>query len=80
MANVKGVVILNGRDYALASGGERAWGRVLERLGPGDRQALAEVIPVGWYDMGIYDRTNRALADALGAGSAQVMTDVGRFA
>ena len=80
MAKVKGVVILNGRDYALASGGEQGWDRVLERLEPDDRQALAEVIPVGWYDMGLYDRTNRALADALGGGGSEVMTAAGRFA
>ena len=55
MAKVKGVVILNGRDYALANGGEEAWARVLERLGPEDRQSLAAVIPVGWYDIGLYD-------------------------
>jgi predicted hydrocarbon binding protein len=80
MAKVKGVVILNGRDYALANGGEQAWGRVLERLPLDDRQALAAVIPVGWYDMGLYERTNRALADALGGGSPDVMTAAGRFA
>lgn len=87
MAKVKGVVILNGRDYALARGGEAAWERVIERLGSEDRQALTEVIPVGWYEMGLYDRTNRALAEALGGGGGEggdgaeeVMKAAGRFA
>jgi len=84
VAKVKGVVLLNGREFALARGGQEAWDRVLQRLGPEDRQSLAEAIPVGWYDMGLYDRSNRAIAEALGGEGAReredVMREVGRFA
>ncbi|HEY3818150.1 MAG TPA: hypothetical protein VGL81_13315 [Polyangiaceae bacterium] len=80
MANVKGSVILNGRDYVRASGGAEAWDRVLAHLAEPDRQALAAVIPVGWYDIGLYERTNRATVDVLGGEAEDVMEGAGYFA
>jgi hypothetical protein len=80
MARVKGGVILKAREYALATGGEAAWQRVLEQLDPADRLAMAEIIPVGWYDMALYDRSNLALARAFGGEPAEVMSAVGQFA
>jgi hypothetical protein len=84
LARVKGVVALNVRDYAVATAGERAWGRVLERLLPEDREVFASMVPVGWYDMALYDRANRALAEVLAAETLatpeSVMVDVGRYA
>ena len=65
MARVKGGVILNGRDFAVGTAGAEAWERVVARLGPDDREALAAMVRVGWYDIGIYDRVNRALAEGL---------------
>jgi hypothetical protein len=80
MARVKGVVILNAREFATANGGDGAWAKVLARLMPEDAQAMASVIPVGWYDMGLYDRTNRALAECVGGRPEDVMEACGRFA
>jgi hypothetical protein len=80
MAKVKGVVILNAREFALANGGDAAWKKVLERTTPEDAETMAAVIPVGWYDMGLYDRANRALAETLGGSPEQVMEACGRFA
>lgn len=80
MAKVKGVVILNTREFAIASGGDDAWKRVVARLSPADSEVMAAVIPVGWYDIGLYDRVNRALAETLGGPPEQVMEACGRFA
>ncbi len=80
MAKVKGTVIVNGRDFVLATGGAEAWGRVLAHVGDEDRQTLAAVIPVGWYDIALYDRINRALAEVLGGASEDVMAAAGRYA
>lgn len=80
MAKVKGVVVLNTREFAVASGGEAAWKKVLARLAPDDTQTMAEVIPVGWYEMGLYDRVNRALAETLGGSPEDVMEACGHFA
>jgi hypothetical protein len=80
MGRVKGVVILNARDFAIAHAGEGAWSEVLARLTPDDAQAMAAVIPVGWYDMGLYVRTNLALAGAIGGRPEDVMEACGRFA
>lgn len=80
MAKVKGVVVLNTREFALAGGGDAAWKNVLARLTPDDAQTMAAVIPVGWYDMGLYDRANRALAETLGGPPEAVMEACGHFA
>jgi hypothetical protein len=80
VAKVKGVVVLNVREFALARDGEKGWRRVLDRLSPEDQRAHAEVIPVGWYDVGLYDRANRALVDALGEGRVELMVAVGHSA
>jgi hypothetical protein len=80
MANVKGSVILNGRDYVRASAGDEAWARVQAHVANEDRQTLAAVIPVGWYDIGLYERTNRAIVDVLGGAPEEVMVAAGRFA
>ncbi|HEX8791239.1 MAG TPA: hypothetical protein VF765_09855 [Polyangiaceae bacterium] len=80
MAKVKGVVILNTREYALASGGEAAWKKVLARLGPGDAETMAAAIPIGWYDIDLYDRVNRAVGETLGDRPEDVMAACGRFA
>lgn len=80
MAKVKGVVIINTREFAFASGGEGAWNNVLARLTADDRDGMAAVIPVGWYDIGLYDHVNRALAETLGGRPEDVMEACGRFA
>jgi hypothetical protein len=84
MARVKGTVVLNARDYVVATEGEKAWEHVLARLGPGDREVLAAIVPVGWYEMPLYDRVNRALAEVLAAEMLvppeRVMVAVGRYA
>lgn len=80
MANIKGRVILNARDFVVARDGNEGWRRVLDRLAPEDRDALASMVPVGWYDIRVSDRVNRAIVDAVGAGMTDVMQALGGYA
>jgi predicted hydrocarbon binding protein len=79
MANIKGRMILNGRDFVLAREGNEGWRRVVERLSLEDRDALRAMVSVGWYDILLNDRVNRAIVDALGHGSSDVIDALGRY-
>ena len=80
VGNIKGRVILNARDFVLARDGNEGWRRVLDVLAPEDRDALASMVPVGWYDIRLNDRVNRAIVDGVGAGRTDVMQALGGYA
>ena len=80
MAAIKGRVILNARDFVIARDGIDGWRRVLGELEREDRDTLAAMSPVGWYDMSVCDHVNRAIVDALGGGEMEVMDSLGRYA
>jgi predicted hydrocarbon binding protein len=80
VANIKGRVILNARDFVLARDGNDGWRRVLDGLASEDREALASMVPVGWYDIRLCDRMNRSIVNAVGAGSMEVMHALGGYA
>jgi predicted hydrocarbon binding protein len=79
MANVKGVMILNARDFVVARFGDEGWRRVHESFAEGDREALASMIAAGWYDIRLYDRVNRTIDRTLGAGDSALMIAIGRY-
>lgn len=84
MASVKGIVVLNARDYVVSAGGAQAWDAVIAHLSRDDRETLDSMVPVGWYDVRLHDRVCRALAETLAAdmrlSPESVMTAVGRHA
>ena len=80
MANIKGRVMLNARDFVVSRDGTDAWRRVLQRLAEEDRDAVASMIPAGWYPMALNDHVNRAIVDALGGGRNEPMEALGRYA
>lgn len=79
MAGIKGRVILNAPDFIVARDGTEGWRRVLDRLAPEDREALASMIPAGWYDMSLNDHVNRAIVEAVSAGTMDAMESLGRY-
>jgi predicted hydrocarbon binding protein len=84
MAAVKGIVILNARDYVGGVVGAPAWDAVLARLPAGDPDVIASMVSVGWYDIRLYDRVCRAVAESLGPelqlSPESVMVAIGRYA
>jgi predicted hydrocarbon binding protein len=80
VANIKGRVILNARDFVVARDGSEGWRRVLDVLAAEDRETLASMVPVGWYDIRLSDRVNRSIVDGLGGGAMDVMHALGRYA
>jgi predicted hydrocarbon binding protein len=79
VAHIKGRMILNARDFVLAREGVDGWRRVLDALSANDRDTLAAMVPVGWYDILVNDHVNRALVEALGDGKLDVMEALGRY-
>jgi hypothetical protein len=81
VSRIKGRIILNARDFVLARDGKEGWRKVLQALPADERDTLAAMIPLGWYDMSLNDHVNRAIVDALGdAGSMDWMHALGRYA
>ena len=76
---VKGIVILNARAFAIERYGDEGWTRVIERLDQPDRDVLASIIPMGWYDILVYDRVNRAFFEVLGGEDLAVLEELGRY-
>jgi hypothetical protein len=79
MANSKGRTILNARDFVVARDGNEGWRQVVALLSTEDRDALHAMVPVGWYDILLNDRVNRAIVDALGRGKTDVIEALGRY-
>ncbi len=80
MASIKGRMILNARDFVVARYGNEGWRQVVARLSAEDGDTLRALVPVGWYDILLNDRVNRAIVDALGGGTTQVIEALGRYA
>jgi hypothetical protein len=78
-AKVKGGGMLNARDFARLFHGEGAWDRVLAALTPAQRETIAGVISVGWYEIRLSDAVNRAMVDVLGGGDMDVIRALGRY-
>ncbi len=79
MASVKGVIFLNARTFALEQHGEEGWRSLLDALDPRDREELASMIAIGWYDIGLYDRVHATMERVLGKGDFALMHRLGRF-
>lgn len=56
-----------------------AWTRILSRLSEEDRQRLAEITIDNWYSLGLLDQIDRAIAEEIGGGEAQVFDALGEF-
>jgi hypothetical protein len=78
-SHIKGRMILNARDFVLGREGTDGWRRVLDVLSPEDRDALAAMVPVGWYEMTVNDHVNRAIVETVGGGQMEVMDALGRY-
>ena len=78
-SHTKGRMILNARDFVVAREGTDGWRRVLDVLSPEDRDTLAAMVPIGWYDMSVNDHVNRAIVQTIGGGRMDVMDALGRY-
>jgi hypothetical protein len=79
VAQTKGISFVNVRAFVIARAGEPAWEHTLQNLSGDDRQDLATVVAVGWYDLSLYARLIRAVDSALGAGDLALLPALGRF-
>jgi hypothetical protein len=67
-ALTKGIGFKNMRAFVDARFGDNAYEHVLAQLSDEDRRALGGVIPVGWYELGMYARLIHAVNRLHGRG------------
>jgi hypothetical protein len=79
MPLTKGVGFINVSMFARERFGERGYAEVLSSLSDEDREALASVISVGWYDLALYARLIRALDRVRGKDDLSLLSDLGRY-
>jgi predicted hydrocarbon binding protein len=80
VASVKGTIFMSSRAFVVERFGEEAWGLVMAKLVPEDREVLAGAVVMGWYPMGLYERVCRACDRVLGDGTMSLMVPMGRYA
>lgn len=78
-ARTKGVSYVHARMFVEHRFGADGWAAVLARLPLRDREEVESVIPVGWYDLGVYARLIRAVDEVHGTGDLALLSQVGRF-
>lgn len=78
-ASVKGVAMYDVMLFTQQRFGADAWEALLASMSPKDRQALASILPVGWYDLALYARLLRQLVEAHGQGRPALLEECGRF-
>jgi hypothetical protein len=75
----KGLSFLNVSLFAKHAFGGDGPTRVLEGMSKEDQQALAGVVPVGWYDLELYARYIKQLVRVDGRGNLRLLVEYGRF-
>jgi hypothetical protein len=79
VAKTKGVSFVNVRSFCRERYGPEAMDRVLESMSPEDRDVLASVLAMGWYDLALYARLIRAVDATLGKGDLALIKPLGCF-
>src|SRR6266542_717428 len=79
VARTKGITLTHARSYAEKAFGPGAWERVLAKSSVEDRTNLGGIVAVGWYDLGLYARTLRAMDAALGRADLALLDDLNRY-
>jgi predicted hydrocarbon binding protein len=79
MALTKGVGFDNARSFVCERFGVPGWDRLLEAMSAPDRDTLASVISVGWYELALYARLIRTLDHVHGKDDLALITDLGRY-
>lgn len=78
--STKGLGFYNLVSFTKARFGEDGLRRFEESLAPEDREVLAGIVSVGWYDLALYARLLRHLVDLHGSGDLSLAEEYGRFA
>jgi hypothetical protein len=79
-AAIKGLSFHNVLLFAEHRFGAEGTQQLLDQMSAEDREALASLVHVGWYDLVFYARFLRLLAQVHGSGDFAVVEDYGRFA
>jgi hypothetical protein len=78
VAHAKGSVFLADREYIVDRYGLDGWNRALLRLNAADREVLGSLVAVGWYELSLHHRLNRAVFDELSQMDPRVLEHMAR--
>jgi predicted hydrocarbon binding protein len=79
VAALKGISFLDVTLFTRHKFGAEGWDAVYRAMSREDQHALASVVSVGWYELPLYARLLRQLADVHGGGSLRIVEECGRF-
>ena len=80
VALAKGTIFLNARAFVTRRFGAEAWSALVSSLPSHAREALAEIVAMGWYDAGLQPAVYSAMQARLGRGEPTVLRELARFA
>lgn len=79
MALTKGVGFANVRAFVGERFGAVAWQELLASMPKVEREELESMLPVGWYDLGLYANLIHAVDRTMGRGDLSLIAQLGRF-
>jgi predicted hydrocarbon binding protein len=77
MARIKGSKLTSKLDFVEQTYGKETVGRVLEGLGPDDRDSLRDVSLLAWYPSTLYDRLAEAICRFAAGGDETIYDRIG---
>ena len=79
MPQVKGTAVQSSLRYVRETFGQESLGRIVERLGPADRQVLEQaVLPSSWYPMDVFLHFMQEAQRQLGPRDPELLRHMGR--
>lgn len=79
VASLKGISFLDVTLFTQRRFGDEGWSAVLAAMDSADRLTLASIVSVGWYELALYARLLRQLAQVHDGGSLRIVEECGRF-
>lgn len=76
---IKGVSVHDVMLFTQHRFGSKGWTDLVATLPESDQQTMSSIVSVGWYELALYARLLRQLANVHGQGSLRLVEECGRF-
>jgi hypothetical protein len=79
MAKTKGISVTNLCAFVEERSGVGSWERLLGELSDSDKEAVAGLTAIQWFDLGVYARLLNTMDTVFGAGDLVLVRELGRW-